>query len=287
MIRNTFCHIPGVGLRTEQMLWGLGVHSWDDFGQTDARLPLSRGRSRLLAQHLDRSRVHLEQRDPGFFADLLPSDQHWRLFPDFRDRLAYLDIETTGMGTWEDHITTIALYDGRTIRWYVQGENLEQFEEDIQTYRVIVTYNGKCFDIPFIRNTLRIRMDQAQIDLRYLLAGLGYRGGLKGCERRLGIDREELDDVDGFFAVLLWQEYQRNRNPKALETLLAYNILDVVNLEALMIRSYNMRLAETPFAQSHRVPLNPPPHGPFVPDRTTIETIRSRLPLTTQSRHGF
>jgi uncharacterized protein len=152
---------------------------------------------------------------------------------------------------------------------------------------VVVTYNGKCFDLPFIRNTLRVRMDHVHIDLRYLLASLGYRGGLKGCERQLGIGREELDGVDGFFAVLLWDEYRKNRNRKALETLLAYNILDVVNLEALMFRSYNLKLAQTPFAESHRMLLPIPPQGPFVPDRAIIEAIRARLYLTSQIRHGF
>ena len=234
MITNTFCHIPGIGTRIEQQLWDLGVCSWEDFDSpTPGRLPIGRERIRRVRHYLDESLARLRDNDPRYFAELLPSDQHWRLFRDFRSGIAYLDIETTGMGTPEDYITTIALYDGRTIRWYVQGRNLEQFEDDIRDYRVIVTYNGKCFDIPFIRNTMRVPMDHVHIDLRYVLASQGYRGGLKGCERQLGICRHELDGVDGFFAVLLWDDYRRNRNPKALETLLAYNILDVVNLEAL------------------------------------------------------
>jgi len=260
------------------MLWDLGIHSWDDVRRDEIdRLPIGGGRGRRLFNHyLDESIYHLERNDPGFFSDLLPSDQHWRLFDDFRDGIAYLDIETTGMGSLEDYITTIALYDGKKISWYVQGDNLDQFEEAIYTYRVIVTYNGKCFDLPFIRNCLRIRMDHVHIDLRYILARLGYRGGLKGCERQLGISREELDGVDGFFAVLLWDEYRRNRNIKALETLLAYNILDVVNLETLMVLSYNMKISNTPFAQTHCLPLPSQPEPPFTPDRATIEAIRPR-----------
>lgn len=43
----------------------------------------------------------------------------------------------------------------------------------------------------------------------------------------------------GFFAVLLWQEFQQTGNIKALETLLVYNIEDVVNLETLMVLAYN------------------------------------------------
>jgi uncharacterized protein YprB with RNaseH-like and TPR domain len=278
MLKNTFCHIPGIGVRTEQQLWDLGIHSWDHFGEsTRPRLPLGKHRKLLFDRYLDQSIVRLQSNDPGFFSNLLPSDQHWRLFPEFRDGLAYLDIETTGMGPPDDYITTIALFDGKTIFWYVQGNNLERFEQDIENYRVIVTYNGKCFDVPFIRNALRLRMEHVHIDLRYVLASLGYRGGLKGCERKLGIDREELDGVDGYFAVMLWDEYQRNQNQRALETLLAYNILDVVNLETLMVHAYNMKVAQTPFALTHRLPLPSPRGNPFTPDRATIEAIRNRL----------
>ena len=38
------------------------------------------------------------------------------------------------------------------------------------------------------------------------------RGGQKGCEKLLGIDRKELKEIDGFFAVLLWRDYKRNNN---------------------------------------------------------------------------
>ncbi len=278
MIRNTFCHIPGIGIRTERLFWNRGVHSWDDFGQVAAtRLTMGHKRRRILAEHLDLSRIRLEQQVPRYFADLLPPDQHWRLFADFREQVAYLDIETTGMGSPFDVITTLALYDGKTVRWYVQGRNLEQFKADIQNYQVVVTYNGKCFDLPFIRSTLNLRMDQVHIDLRYLLASLGYRGGLKGCERQLGIGRNELDGVDGFFAVLLWDEYRRHHNRQALETLLAYNILDAINLETLMVLAYNRKTAETPFAENHRLNLPSVPRLPFAPDEATIEHIRTRL----------
>jgi uncharacterized protein len=288
MLTSTFCHIPGVGLRKEQQLWDLGIRSWEDFGAFEnARLPVGRQRIRMLSHYLDQSITHLGNNHPGFFADLLPTDQLWRLFPDFRAGIAYLDIETTGLGSPEDHITTIALYDGKTIFWYVHGDNLEQFEDDIRNYRVIVTYNGRCFDVPFIRSTLRVRMDHVHIDLRYVLASLGYRGGLKGCERQLGIDREDLDGVDGYFAVLLWGDYRRNRNTKALETLLAYNITDVVNLEALMVLSYNMKVAQTPFAQTHRLSLPSSPQGPFTPDRATIESIKARLHPMSHERNEY
>ncbi|MBW1642466.1 MAG: ribonuclease H-like domain-containing protein, partial [Deltaproteobacteria bacterium] len=95
--------------------------------------------------------------------------------------------------------------------------------------------------IPFIENQFGLKLDHSHIDLRYVLVGLGFSGGLKGCERQLGINRGDLSGVDWYFAVLLWNDYIRNNNKRALETLLAYNIEDVVNLEKLMVISYNMK----------------------------------------------
>jgi uncharacterized protein YprB with RNaseH-like and TPR domain len=117
-------------------------------------------------------------------------------------------------------------------------------------------------------------MKQAHLDLRYILASLGYRGGLKGCERQFGIERGELEDVDGFFAVLLWFDFYHCGNPRALETLLAYNTLDAVNLETLMVLAYNLKIQQTPFAQSHRLPLPTPPEIPFRADVETIQRIK-------------
>jgi uncharacterized protein YprB with RNaseH-like and TPR domain len=171
------------------------------------------------------------------------------------------------------NITTIALYDGRSIRHYVHGQNLTEFAQDIREYRLLVTYNGKCFDLPMLRASFGLALDQAHIDLRYVLASLGYKGGLKGCERRLGLDRGDLANVDGCFAVLLWREYRVHGNAQALETLLAYNIRDVVNLEALLVKAYNLKAARTPFGPSVTLPLPPPPSEPFQAHTPTIQRL--------------
>ena len=272
MLTNTFRHIPGIGAKTERQLWSSGLLSWDAAGGAD--LPLPARRAQALRSSVAESAARLADVDPDYFCGRLPANQHWRVFPEFQRSVAYLDIETTGLGGPGDYITTIAVYDGRSAHTYVRGDNLEQFAGDIARYRLLVTYNGKPFDVPFLRSDLGVPMDQAHIDLRYVLASLGYRGGLKGCERQLGLDRADLADVDGYFAVLLWRDYQRNGNEKALETLLAYNVLDVVNLATLMAMAYNMKIQDTPFAWTHRLPPPPPPPLPFEADVETIERIR-------------
>jgi len=273
MLRNTFCHIPGIGAGTEQRLWSAGVQSWDAI-DAGVPLPVSPGRAETLRARVAESATRLAAGDPRYFCAGLPANQHWRVFREFQGRVAYFDIETTGLGAPGDYITTIVLYDGRTVRHYVRGQNLDDFAADVARYPLIVTYNGKTFDLPFVRRCLGAPMDQAHIDLRYALASLGFRGGLKGCERQLGLDRGDLADVDGYFAVLLWRDFHRGGNERALETLLAYNTLDVVNLAILMPMAYNMHLAATPFADSHCLALPAAPPLPFTPDHDTIERIR-------------
>ncbi len=276
MLKNTFIHIPGIGLKTEECLWDSGLLDWDGFGKpVEINLPHKKLES--IERYLRGSREHFETGDPNYFEILLPSNQRWRMFPEFRNSTAYLDIETTGLETWGAEITTISLYDGNSVSWYVKDRNLDDFIHDIQKYKVIVTYNGKSFDIPFIEGHFGTSLTQAHIDLRYILASLGYRGGLKGCEKQLGIDRGDLDNVDGYFAVLLWYDFLQNRNQKALETLLAYNIEDTVNLETLMVLTYNMKLRGTPFFRTHQLPEPTRPNIPFEADRQTIDRIKRQI----------
>jgi len=82
-------------------------------------------------------------------------------------------------------------------------------------------------------------------------------------EKKAGIDRGELEKIDGYFAVLLWNDYRINHNRKPLEILLAYNIQDVVNLEILMVLSYNLKLKDTPFDQRPPDNLSEPTANPL------------------------
>ena len=115
------------------------------------------------------------------------------------------------------------------------------------------------------------------IDLRYPLRSLGLNGGLKGCERQLGMARTGLENVDGFLAVLLWREYQLRKNRKALETLLAYNIADTLSLHSLMIHTHNVKLAPTPFSASYFLPQPSLPESPYKADFDTVKGISMGL----------
>jgi uncharacterized protein YprB with RNaseH-like and TPR domain len=271
MLRHTFCHLPGVGARTEQRLWSAGLATWED---ALAGAPSAPSRFRMQAEDLRESQRRHLLGDAAWFGSRLPAAQSWRLFHDFRDHCAYLDVETTGMSA-DAVVTTIALYDGRSLRTYVRGQNLQDFSRDVQGYRLLVTYNGKSFDVPVLRRCLGCQLDQAHIDLRHVLASLGLRGGLKACERRVGITRPRMEEIDGFVAVLLWQRYERRRDARALETLLAYNAQDALNLEALMVHAANAnveRLTGT-FAGAYRLAAPAVPANPFTPHAEALRAV--------------
>ena len=178
MLTYSFQHIPGIGAKTERQLWESGVWDWAGFFKAP-HVRLSPKRIEIIKDFIKASNHHLAAGNPNFFMDLLPADRHWCIFPEFRSFTAYLDIETTGLDYWGFDITTIALYDGATIKYYIQGRNLEDSINDIEKYKVIVTYNGKTFDVPFIEGYFKIKLNHAHIDLRYVLKSLGYAGGLK------------------------------------------------------------------------------------------------------------
>lgn len=252
MLRQTFLHIPGLGERREQVLWRRGIWTWDDLLAD----PKSSGLPLALLEHarviLQLSQEALQRGDIYFFTQHLPTREHWRLFGDFEGVTAYLDIETGSVGHGRQGITVIGLYNGREFRSFIRGRNLHTFEQHLRRYDLLVTFNGKSFDLPLIERDLGIPIYQSQIDLKVFLHRLGYRGGLKRIEREWGIIRDdEVTGLTGFDAVLLWEHYRRG-DTQALDRLLAYNRADVVNLEALMRRSYTIarnRLWNTPLSE--------------------------------------
>jgi uncharacterized protein YprB with RNaseH-like and TPR domain len=167
------------------------------------------------------------------------------MWGDFMEDAVFLDIETTGMGPPVDYVTVAGLHDARGTHSFIRGENLFTLPERIEKYRLIVTFNGAQFDLPFLRSHMGdIFSRHGHIDLRFVLRRLGYRGGLKSIERRLGIRRpDEVAGMDGFEAVLLWRRYLRG-DEKALEKLVAYNRQDVENLRGLMEFAYERLRSE-------------------------------------------
>ena len=65
MLQHTFCHIPGIGMKTERKLWEAGITSWEHW-QTPSPVRLSAAIKLDAARVLQNSLVALEN-DPTFF----------------------------------------------------------------------------------------------------------------------------------------------------------------------------------------------------------------------------
>lgn len=239
MLRETFVHIPGVGYRTEERLWRTGIRTWDDFSATrrPSRLPLTL--AHRIEDEIARSSEALRRERHRYFARSLPPRDHWRAWREFRHAIAFLDIETTGLSIGREAVTVVGVYDGTRKRSFIRGDNLEDLPATMRRAKLLVTFNGARFDVPFLRKAFpRMALDQIHLDLLHPLRRLGFVGGLKAIESQVGIVRsEETSGLAGFDAVRLWHAYEAG-DEDALDLLLEYNMEDVVNLEPLAELAY-------------------------------------------------
>ena len=244
MLRQSFIHLPRVGKVTESEIWEAGIGCWEDFLGA-AELP---SRIRAKEDHLrslvERSAERYESRDAAYFDNVLPARERWRLYSDFRERAAFVDIETTGLSPERGIITLIGVLDADGYTAYVYDENLADFREAIERYDLVVTFNGAAFDLPYVEHHFgSIFKNVAHIDLRFPLRRAGFSGGLKSIEQQAKVGRpSELSALSGYDAVLLWRMWQRG-SEGARDTLVRYNAEDVASLPALAEIVYN-RLAE-------------------------------------------
>ena len=227
ILQNTFIHIPGIGKETEANLWKNNVHTWNQLLEINL--------SETIHSFAKQSIKAYEEKNYDFFLQHLPSNQHWRAYDDFRDQCCFLDIETTGLSKYTNDITLVGLYANNESKFFIQGKNMKELPKYLNKYPMIITYNGKCFDLPFLQHKFpSLNLNKYHIDLRFAMKDIGYSGGLKSIERQAGIQRDDdLKEVDGYEAVRLWYKYKRG-DSEALGTLLRYNQADIENLKILM-----------------------------------------------------
>ncbi|MGV8162452.1 MAG: ribonuclease H-like domain-containing protein [Candidatus Nanoarchaeia archaeon] len=234
MLQHTFMHVPSVTRNSEINIWNQKIHTWQDFINKQESIRMPENKKTMIVSNLQDSIDALKKKEYSYFSSL-QNNQHWRLYELLKDKTCFLDIETTGLSKHYNDITLIGIHGERGTKIFMNGENLDKFEQELKKYSMIVTFNGRCFDVPFIKSKFPdVKFNQFHADLRFIMADLGFRGGLKNVERERGINREEdLKDVDGFEAVRLWHKYQKGDN-ESLVILKKYLTADIKNLVPLM-----------------------------------------------------
>ncbi len=228
-IENSFIPVRGVGETTERRLWEAGVTHWDEFDGSVVG-PTTADR---IQSFIDTARGRLADGDAHYFGEQFPSGEQWRLYENFRAEACFFDIETTGLSQHRDTVTTVSFHQGGETTTLVQGDDLtvDTLQAQFSDAAMLVTFNGKRFDVPFLETSFDLSLDHPHLDLMYPCRQLGLTGGLKQIEGEIGVERDR-PDISGEDAVRLWRDHQRGRDG-ALETLISYNREDAVNLRTL------------------------------------------------------
>ncbi len=248
MIQNSFIFIPGIGEKTEENLWRKSILTWEDLKKSNF-LKFNRTKRKIIFDYLEKAEQALDKKSASFFANHLPQNEYWRLYKDFYNKAVFLDIETTGLSLYYDVITLIGTFDGRNINIFIKDNNLSDIVDYLRNYELLITFNGKLFDVPFIKKEFpEVRIPPIHIDLRFLLRSLKIKGSLKSIEEKIGITRDEnIKRIDGREAAVLWSKFIKGDN-ESLKDLILYNINDTVNLMKIMNFCYQKKI------ESHILP---------------------------------
>ncbi|MCX7944245.1 MAG: ribonuclease H-like domain-containing protein [Deltaproteobacteria bacterium] len=237
MLFNTFIHLEGIGEKNEIQLYKNNIHYWDDLLKIEKISFFSNEKLERLKDEIRESYKRYSEKDINYFLLRLKPKNAWRVYKEFKKFSCFLDIETDGRSGFDSEITVIGIYSENGYKCYVNGKNLEHFEDEILKYDMIITFNGRLFDFPVINRYFRTRYFKniAHIDMKPVCNSMGnqFKGGLKNIERRIGLYRPpEIKDLDGYDAVKLWEGYLAG-DKDCLDLLIEYNKYDVINLSKL------------------------------------------------------
>jgi uncharacterized protein YprB with RNaseH-like and TPR domain len=171
------------------------------------------------------------------------------------DRLLYLDTETTGLGIGAGNVPFmigIGFYEADQFvveQMFIRhpGEELAMLhylQTKLQQHPYLVSYNGKTFDWPLIKNRFILNRMPSEpdiaghLDFLYPSRSL-WKHTLPSCrlgqveEQRLDVVRH--DDVPGSLAPALYFQFLAERRVSVVEAVFVHNELDIMSLAGLSI----------------------------------------------------
>jgi uncharacterized protein YprB with RNaseH-like and TPR domain len=175
------------------------------------------------------------------------------LLPQHIPQTVFVDVETTGLaggtGTLA-FLVGLGAFDGDSFlvrQLFLAGPSGEEAMlaialDAVSSAAALVTFNGRCFDLPlletrFTLNRLRPPAGLLHLDLLYWARRL-YRRRLASCRLAhletalLGLERE--DDVPGWLIPSLYFDYLRFGRAAPLEAVFRHNALDILSMVTLL-----------------------------------------------------
>ncbi len=266
MLTASFSFAKGMTEELERGLWARGILDWDLARAHPEEVVEGVGGSRAgkVAEAIVEAQRALAARDRAWFRTGFNAHEAWRLWRGYcaPERIALVDIETTGLTPGYDQITVIGLVDRTQQRVFVAGrpmpgdEPLERFPAALKDYDLIVTFNGENFDLPFIERHFKeagLRIDQPHLDLLILSRALGISGGLKDIEKQVGIARgSDIAGMRGSEAITLWGAWKHG-DADAYRKITTYCKADCANLWDLAEVLYERRWTKVHTAYARAV----------------------------------
>lgn len=186
------------------------------------------------------------------------------------DRLLFFDTETTGLGVGAGNVpfmVGIGFYEGKHFiveQLFIRNPAEEMamlmyLQEKLAAFTSIVSYNGRTFDWPILKNRFvlnRVPFDDSgliQLDLLYPARSL-WKHTMPSCrlgtveEERLGFNR--IADIPGSMAPALYFQYLTDQDVDTLKGIFIHNELDIVTLAALSLHFARLLSSQVPL-QSH------------------------------------
>lgn len=164
--------------------------------------------------------------------------------------LLFLDLETCGLSNVPVFLVGTMQLSGSDfiIRQYFARDYSEESSMLDHTCGLLkeaaglVTFNGKSFDVPFLRDRMifhRLRLAETRVHLDLLMpARRKWRGILPNCrlqtlEKHI-CGRRRVDDVPGARIPALYHAYVRNGNISPLIPVFKHNVLDLMTMAELL-----------------------------------------------------
>ena len=164
----------------------------------------------------------------------------------------FLDLETTGLGAgplfligtrrWEAGALVVRQYFARD--YAEERPTVSMFLEAAADAKLLVSFNGKSFDVPYVRvraaaTGLRFSLDLPHFDLLHVSRRV-WGAGLSDCKlqtlERVICGRARADDIPGHLIPQAYHDYVRTGNARQMADCLKHNMLDLVTLADLMTR---------------------------------------------------
>lgn len=167
-------------------------------------------------------------------------------------RIGVLDIETTGLNPARNKFILGGLLDMQTMtmhQYFAENRSeerqaLESFAAEVSGLDMVITYNGRHFDMPFINRRLQSfsAAGCAPYDLDLYLVVNGHSPikrfvpnlRQKTVENYMGLWQNRTDEISGAESVELYNSYEKTGDPELCRKILLHNSDDVLQLSRLL-----------------------------------------------------